>query len=232
MIVFSVTKVSNFLKKPRISAFHHEMFHGRAERGGREYPHELHFWANTEAPEPLKISRTMRGVPNVSCPTSAHFIVCERLAEQLQNIPHIRLMPVVFNRVVDIPYSKGGHSWMEDYGDHDPKHYLRTMPDVSQFHDIGQYFEVQTWRLADVIDRYEDAVAIDLETGTPPTAKTATVTVSETALRDYPMVYGSFTGSVFLAEHVFALLDAEIDRDFFIVRQFEVSSDSGEIPNP
>lgn len=222
MTVFSVSEKCNFIGNDVIQLFHFAMFHGLATRGGKEYPHDPNVWANTEAPETLKIARTGRNVPPVSRP-STHMVVCERLADQLRNVPNIRLLPVEFTRLVDIRYAKGDQSWEEHYSRHDPNHYLRRMPDIARFHDeVGRYFEVQTRRLVDIVDQYEGIKTIEVESGTPPLAEVVSVRVSHAALLDHPIVYGDLTGSVFLTEAVFGLLDADIDRDFFIVRTFEI----------
>jgi len=220
MRVFSITDVSNFIGNELIKDFHACMFHGWAERDGKGFPHDTKVWANSEAPSNLMVSRTVRNIPNV-CRPSTHLVVCNRLAEQLQNVPGTRILPVIFKRLVEIEYAKGDMTW-DRYGDCDPRELLRTMPDVAEFHGkIGTYSEIQTWRLKDVVDRYESCREIEIESGTPPMEETVTICVSEQIMHDYPILYE--TGrSVLVEESVFEVLDDCIDRDFFIVRTFEV----------
>jgi hypothetical protein len=219
MKFYTITAVSNFLKRPIISAYHYDMFHGLAERDGKESPHHRSPWANTESPSPLLISRTIRHVPEISEPVT-HLIVSERLADRLRRFPNIRLAPVLFKRLVDVEWRKGDMSWAKG-GKEDPSNVLRTLPDVPEFHQqIGSYFEVQPYRWKDVLDRYPSAKELTIEQRTPPMEETEVIRVSPEMLTDYPMFWW---GSVIVNPEVFDILDAHLDRDFFIVRKYEVN---------
>lgn len=220
MKFYTITAVSNYLQRPLITSFHAHMFHGLAERDGKESPHHRSPWANTESPSPLLISRTIRHVPEI-CEPVTHLIVSERLAERLRHCANIRLAPVVFKRLVDVEWEKGDMSWFDEWGSTDPGEILRTQPDVPEFHEqIGSYFEVQTYRLKDVVDRYPSAKEVTIEKDTPPFQENEVIRLSPEMLTDYPMLwwYG-----IIVNEQVFDILDAHLDRDFFIVRKYEVN---------
>jgi hypothetical protein len=219
MTVYSLTRISNFIDNPRIQEFHYCMFHGLAERDGKEVPHDPSVYANTSSFSPLMISRTGHAVPDIS-KQSSHLVVAESYRERLEQFPHIRLVPVIFRRLVDIEYCKGDDtSWREKWGDVDPNQLLRTLPDVPRFHEqIGRYYEVQTWRRCDVVDRYPSAEDFTMISGTPPMAKDWTVRVSREMLEDYPILCGA---EILLNERAFGILQGGIDRDFFIVREYD-----------
>jgi hypothetical protein len=220
MKFYTITAVSNFLKRPIVSSYHYAMFHGLAERGGKEYPHDTSAWANSESSASLLISRTVRRIPEISRP-STHLVVSERLAERLRYVPNIRLAPVVFKRLVDVEWEKGDMSWPEKCGPVEPRELLRTLPDIPEFHEqIGSFFEVQTYRLKDIVDRYPSAKEVIIEKDTPPFEEAAAVRLSPEMLTDYPMLwwYG-----IIVNPEAFNVLDADLDRDFFIVRKYEVN---------
>lgn len=220
MKFYTITAVSNFLKRPLIRSFHANMFHGLAERDGKESPHQRTAWANSEASSPLLISRTIRHVPEISEPIT-HLVVSERLAERLRRFRNIRLAQVIFKRLVDVEWQKGDMSWWDQWGSVDPCELLRTLPTVSEGHQkVGMFFEVQTYRLKDIADGYPSAKEINIEFRTPPLQEMEAIRLSSEMLTDYPMLWW---GSTIVNEQVFEILDASLDRDFFIVRKYDVT---------
>jgi hypothetical protein len=220
MKFYTITAASNFLERPLIRVFHADMFHGLAERDGKEWPRDPHIWANTESFTPLRISRTTCGLPNISRP-GCHLVVSERLAVRLRHFQNIRLAPVVFKRLVDIEWEKGDMSWFDTWGTTDPCELLRTQPEVPEFHQqIGSFFEVQTYRLKDIVDQYPSAKEITIEVGTPPADETEIIRIAPEMLADYPMFWWR---SIIVSSEVFDILDASLDRDFFVVRKYEVN---------
>jgi hypothetical protein len=220
MKFYTITGASCYLERPLIKSFHANMFHGLAERDGKEWPKDPHVWANTESFTPLQISRTIRGVPDI-CEPGTHLVVSERLATRLSRFQNIRIAPVHFKRLVDIDWKKGDHSWFDKWGTIDPAELLRTQPDVPELHtQIGPFFEIQTFRWKDIIDLYPSAEEITIEVRTPPTHGTEVVRISTQMLTDYPMFW--WMGTVVNPE-VFDILDSYLDRDFFVVRKYEVS---------
>jgi|GEM_PF-2893851 len=219
MRFYVISPVSNFIDNRRIKTFHADMFHGLAERDGKEFPHDTRVYANTESPSSLLISRTGCNVPDISLPGS-DLVVSERYASRLEGLPHIRLMPVVFKRLVNVAYEKGDMTWTEKWGNVDPYVLLRTLPDVPRFHrEMGKYYEVQAWRWRDVLEYYPTAENTRIEEGTPPMEKTDNIRLSAQMLEDYPILC---FGDVIVSESVFQILDAGLDRDFFIIREYRV----------
>jgi hypothetical protein len=220
MKFFTITAVSNFINRPHVKSFHANMFHGLAERGGKEWPHDPKVWASSAPSSPLLISRTFRNVPEVFRP-SRHLVVSERLAAALRQFTNIRLAPVIFKRLVDVDYRKGDMSWAQIWGNVDPCELLKTLPDVRDFHrQIGAYFEVQAYRWRDFIDQYPSATEITIEEGTPPFQKANVLRVSVEMLNDYPIFWW---GSIFVNQDVFKILQSSLDRDFFITRTYKVA---------
>jgi hypothetical protein len=220
MRCYTITAVSCFIERPLIRAFHADMFHGLAERDGREYPSDTKVWADSPPASPLLISRTVHGIPEISRPSS-HLVVSERIVTKLQSIRNIRLAPVQFKRLVDIQWQKGDMSYETKWNHpRDPLDLLRRLPDVRKFHrQIGTFFEVQTYRWQDIVGGYPSAREITVEQGTPPLPETEVIRVSSEMLRDFPMFKRK---AIFVHPDIFDILDPHLDRDFFLVRRYEV----------
>lgn len=219
MELYGLSARSNFIGNTRIHAFHAEMFHGLAERDGREHPHDTPVYANTPSPSPLVISRSATRIPDISKP-SRHLVVSEAIAVSLRSIPGIRLVQVRFRRLVDIDYAAGVFGYQDKWGIVDPRVLLRKRPDIPAFHErIGSYFEVQACRHYDVIGEYQNTTDVVVESGTPPLVSVDTLKVSLELFDDYPIL---LWGQILMKATVFRLLDEGIDRDYFIVRKFQV----------
>ena len=219
MKFFGVTRVSNFINNRLIRAFHYDMFHGLAERDEKEPPHDTKVYANTESPTNLLISRTARCVPDI-CQPSRHLVVSERYATRLQSLSHLRVMPVAFKRLVDVDYEKGDMSCFKKWGDVDPRELLRTLPDVPEFHrQIGRYYEVQSYRWCDVVDNFTPLRQIEIVERTPPMDETSIIRLSREILEEYPILAH---GTKILSERAFQILADGFDRDFFIIREYDL----------
>ena len=219
MKFYGITSVSNFINNRLIQSFHCNMFHGLAERDGKASPNDSLVFPNTYSPSSLQISRTARHVPDI-CEPGRHLVVSERFATQLQSLPNLRIMPVVFKRLVDVKYEKGDMSWFKTWGGGDPLDFLRTLPDVPEFHrQIGSYYEVQSYRGCDVVDNYAQLREAPIVTGTPPMDETRVIRLSREMLDNYPILG---YGTKILSERAFQILAEGFDRDFFIIREDEL----------
>lgn len=219
MRFFGITRVSNFIDNQLIQTFHYDMFHGLAERAGKAHPNDKLVFPNTESPSSLEISRTGRRVPDI-CQPSHHLVVSERYATQLQALPHLRIMPVTFKRLVDVDYEKGDMSWFKKWGGGDPLDLLRRLPDVPEFHrQIGSYYEVQSYRGCDIVDNYAQLLEVPIVARTPPMDETRVIRLSREMLEDYPILG---YGTKILSERAFQILADGFDRDFFIIREYDL----------
>jgi hypothetical protein len=214
-----ITQVSCFVGNRLIKEFHAVMFHGLAERDGEEYPHDPCVCASSESPSNLLISRPGHSIPPISQPSS-HLVVSGTLADRLRPFPNIRLAPVVFKRLVDVDYEKGDMTWDERWGNVDPFELLRSLPDVPEFHrTVGSYYEVQCWRWRDIVEKYPDAVEVEIEEGMPYWKKRPVLRLSSRMFVDHPFI---IHGDVLVSDTAFDILDAALDRDFFLVRDYAV----------
>lgn len=216
MSCYTITRLSNFIGNPRVKSFHANMFHGLAERDGKEYPHDTHVYANESSPSRLHISRTGTFVPDV-CQPSNHLVVSSDLAEELSDLPNVRVLPVVFKRLVDVDFRTGDMAYEEKWHDADPCTLLRTLPDVKEFHDrIGTYWELQGMRWNDIVSRYPDARELNMEHGTPPLDEAGTIRLSRTMLEECPVIC---QWDIIVSESVFQTLAPSLDLDYFLVRE-------------
>jgi len=80
---------------------------------------------------------------------------------------------------------------------------------------------VQVYRLSDVVSRYADAVSIVIEQGTPPMEVEEVIRLSRAILTDYAMLWW---GSIIVNHDIFTILDQSLDREFFIVREYQLGN--------
>ena len=202
----------------RVDAFHDDVFHGFPERDGKTPPDLPLVFANTISFTNLLISRSGRNVPEVFQPDT-HLVVSERYAERLKRFSHIRLAPVIFKRLVDIDYPKGDMSWNAKWGDIGPSELVRELPDVVELHrQIGPYFEVQCYRWRDVVAGYPAAAEYSITVGTPPLEEKTAIPLSPEMLGDFPILRAR---AIIVHEEVLHILGPVLDRDFFLVREYD-----------
>lgn len=217
MKFYSIDTVDCLIDIPDLSAFHDSMFHGRAERDGKEYPHDTIVWADTPHFAPLQITRTGWYVPPI-CQPSAHFVVVQALAAALAPLGRLRVVPVEFKKLVDIEFHKGDLSYYDRYGTLEPSEYIKRCPDVPRYHrSVGTYYEVQTWAYRRIIDQYPEAVDFTYESGRPNDPDLETMKFSPRMLEDFGIVWYDVH---FVTQAVFDLLAPHIDRDYFTIRAY------------
>ncbi|MCC9608919.1 hypothetical protein LOC69_23845 [Blastopirellula sp. JC733] len=220
MKFYGVTKISCFIDNPRIKSFHANMFHGLAERDGKEFPGCPPVYANTESPSLLTISRNASRVPKIFQPMN-HLVVHESYEKTLSELPNIRLAPVEFRRLVDVEFAEGDMSWAEKWGNVDPCQLLRTLPDVPEFHQtIGRYIEVQCYRNCDAAKKYPTASPVTIVEGTPPWEEKSEMRLSAEMLEQFPIM----CGSLIVSAPVYELLKEGLDPTYFVVREFDLDS--------
>ena len=129
MFFYTIDSLSVFIDNPLVAEYHSVMFHGLAKRNGLEYPHDRTVFAHEEASQALTISRCGGQIPPIFKP-STHFVVNAQVARQLQRLQHVRLQPVILERLVDVAFRKGDMSWYEQPNCRDPNELLRKLPDV------------------------------------------------------------------------------------------------------
>ena len=219
MNYYGITPISNFIDNPQISLFHYDMFHGLAERDGREPPHDTRVYANTELPSPLMISRTGRSIPGI-CQPSSHLVVSEHYARPLSELHNVRLMPVVFKRLVDVEYLKGDMICTIPWGETEPRDLLRSLPDIPDFRmSMGSYFEVQSHRWRDAAVKFPTALKTSIRVGTPPLDEDSEICLSGDMLEAYPILCGRAT---ILSEQAFNILKDGFDSDYFLIRPYSL----------
>jgi hypothetical protein len=219
MKFFTVAALSNFIGSKRAKSFHCDMFHGIAGRDGKEWPHDPKVWANMAVATPLEIVRTGSDVPALFRPAS-HLVISEHLKAKLPASPNVRLMRVVFKKLVEYRFRDADGSFLSPPIGIEASELLHQLSDVPSYHAaVGAYYEVQTCRLVDIIGNYPDARTMKVEYGTPPFVERKTTRLSERLLRDYPIIRHA---DIIMNEDVYNILNAYFDKDFFLCRAYEV----------
>lgn len=219
MQLYTITNITCCIQFPRIRSFHVNMFHGLASRSGRDYPRDKTIWASDPLGPELCIKRTTCSVPEV-CQPSTHLVVSDHLAKQLSGLSNIRLVPVVFDRLVDVEYKAGDHSWFQRWGGEDPCDLIRRLPNVApEASSIGKHYEVQCCRLRDVDHLYSDGKDLTISVGTPPGEETAIIRVSAKLLLDFPILWAA---DILVNEEAYRIIGPAIDLDYFIVREYTI----------
>ncbi len=91
-MTFIVQNRVSFIGEPEVNAFHHSVFHGRASRAGKAYPHfrDYHF-SDEHADVGLDVLRSSSIWPSVSVP-SLNWVVDESMLLTLDKLPCRRFL--------------------------------------------------------------------------------------------------------------------------------------------
>lgn len=209
-----LTAITNFLHFNQISEAHATVFHGLARRQG----HTMHLWANSNTLSPLLITHSGTYLPPIFRP-DAHLVVSEECAIRLRSLGNIKLLPVVFEKLVDVDYPASIAEWLRRWGHSEPTSILASQPNRSSLHDTaGSYFEVLPYHYRDAVIHYPNTSAIDVVVGTPPLDSKVRLQASEELFAEFPIIW--FEGSHILSEMAFRILDKYISPEHFITREY------------
>lgn len=113
---------SCFLKS-QIKSIHAEYFHGRASN-------------SSDRSDYLAVEHSANFIPNIFCP-SFHWVVCEAIANEIRELPEVRLREVRFARLFDLEMDFDRCEW-----DNINNEKIYTAPTAPLPKDIGTFFEV------------------------------------------------------------------------------------------
>jgi hypothetical protein len=103
----------------------------------------------------LDVIRSKDIVPEFYRP-AGNVVVSEQVAGQLGALPNLELLPVRFERLVNLFYKKGDFSFYRDHDAESRFDFFDSLPDVPEAHaHIGKHYELIIVENATIQDAYE-----------------------------------------------------------------------------
>jgi hypothetical protein len=209
-----IDKLAYFLGSTRLSAFHYEMFHGRASRHGVPYPHEPDAFLGNAVREPLELAVNGRRIPDVFSP-SRNLVVCELLKAKLRGIRNIEFVSVTMRKVLDHPWSEGAFSFYDRGTPTEPIELWDILPDATHLRAaIGSYFELVTARNADAAARYPTAKQVLAPIGPTGYDDPVRITIAPAMVVDYPIL--GCRGATLMSDEVFHIFAPHVNWEYFL----------------
>lgn len=218
--IYLVSAISHFLRFPRIRSYHAAFFHGIAHRNGEWYPFDSKgIDASMESVAPITVSFNQHRVPDF-CKPGGWPVVTEVFRDRLQNVPNLKTNPILVGKVTDYPWEPGTRIDIRPDSLTD-RELFEKLPSKEPT-DLRVRYELITYRHQLVCKEFMNSREVILEVGTPPGVDECEYSYSAELLDEYPIHW--FEGSMVFAEDVWERVSELVDREFFIVRQYELST--------
>lgn len=210
----------------RTCAYHSSIFHGIASQPETLDQMLLPPSLTNQNREPYRIRRSGRFVPRIWMASSS-LIVADSVKQQLARLLNMDFLPVIFERLVDVPMpALGDFSWYERITyppEPEPDYELKTSPDVPAFHQtIGRFWEVLSANLYELDSRPNDAKPVEVDFGSYAVKPNENVLVSLSLLQKYPVVWSGITQ---VREDVFAIIAPFLDIDYFNIARHYIETE-------
>ena len=218
--IFAVSKISYYLKFPRIRSYHAAFFHGIANRMGEWYPFDsMAIDASEGTVAPLNVTFNRYRIANY-CNPGSWPIVSREFRSRLDGLTGLRFHPTTVGKVVDyfwapgvpIPIQPCNLTNRELFG---------VLNDVDAT-DLEPRFEMMSHFHQRIICNFAHLQEMDLIIGTPPGVKVFSYSYSEELLTLYPIHW--FEGAMIFAEHVWENIKGLLDLEFYVVRKYNLST--------
>ena len=218
--------VETELIEPQVVGVEHDiMFHGDGRRPGDL---RAFYMLGDDLLHPMHIRRSGTFVPPLFSPTPGQLAVTDTVRDAIERATeNVQFLQMKVDKVVDLVVAKGDFSMREAaladrYGPNLDT-LLDRLPDIPGLHEqIGPFYEVIVPRASDRVSEFTDSanVDIDIHLG-PDQTDRLTTTVSTEMLETYPIV-GAPKLCWVVRDDVFEILDPFIDRDYYIVKSFDL----------
>lgn len=230
MTFWCVAAKSYFGDDKDIGAVHSLMFEGIAKRGGEWYSFDSEVCYEEESTESLLLWRSGHFIPEVFRPSS-NLVATSKCCQALQILPHIRFLPVVFERFVDVYYAPGDHSYeeREDYMRRyrEMEFLILEAPVMDKpIVEVGEYYEIipPTAKYLNDLSQDTDLNTLTFQLGYGRGLETVEIEVNtQLMLKDYPVVkYGKeMILCTIWRQDAFEIIEHYLDRQFFLVAECE-----------
>lgn len=210
----------------RTCSYHRSIYHGMQSHPETLRHAEVPPTITNRNREPLHVRRSGRFVPKIWFGCAA-LIVADDVKTRLERLPNTEFLPVVFDRLTDIPMpALGDFSWYERITyppGPEPDYELETKPDVPEFHSsIGRYWEILSVNRHELDSQPLDWCQVEINFGSYSGALSEDVLVSVSLLREYPFVWSD---AFQIREDAFAIIAPYLDLDYFAIARHWIDTD-------
>ena len=220
MRIYYVNK-NTLYDNPEVGVYQDLMFHGEALRHGAERPGASYNLLEDDLRLPLWLVKNVYDVSPIFCP-GIDLIVSQEVREELERFEFIVFLEVKYEKLFDVPYSKGVDYYHLLEPDYPETLFDAYDHDASLADKIGRRFEMVVPRLSHVIGRYQDKVKISVRCPGCAVLKTE---MSLSMLDEFPIVWES--GFV-MNDEAYSVIEGYIDRDYFDCYELEVGDEQDE----
>jgi hypothetical protein len=207
-----VTVLTFYGNTDRIDAFHAEMFHGRADRGG-ESPTSKSARLAHDVDRPMRIHKNAFQIADVFAP-EFQLVVSSLARGSLLDVPHLRFVPITFRTLFSCPYGAGDFSFWEDLPDYRiQQEFIDQQKNDPQLHSyVGDYFELVAPPVRDIRDRFEGLRSVSVDIASSEFDDPLELPLSAQLLEECPVFS---CGSFEMSDAVFSRLEAYVDWTYF-----------------
>lgn len=201
-----------------LDTFHHDMFHGVAERTGAT---DQAYHVGVPLTHKLHIQKNVYNMPAIFS-ADAHLVLSQEVREKLEALEHIAFLPVVFDKLFSYPYKQHDFSYWERMPYASGEKLLARFPhDPSLEGRIPPYYELIEIRRMDIVRNYRKLKCVPLQQHrldcNEPDQED--FYFSDEMLQDYPVLWEF--GHI-LNRRAFEILKPYIDPVYFVVAHYTV----------
>ena len=218
--------VETELIEPQVVGVEHSvMFHGDGRRPGSLL---ARYTLGDDLEHPMHIRRSGTFVPPLFSPTPGRLAVTDTVRDSIARVTeNVQFLRIEVDKVVDLAVAKGDFSMREAaladrYGPNLDT-LLDRLPDIPGLHEqIGPFYEVIVPRASDRVNEFSHANIVDIGLYMGPRDDDCLTThICTDMLEVYPIVSAPKLCWV-VRDDVFEILDPFIDRDYYIVKSFDL----------
>ncbi len=208
-----VSVLSCYINSEAIDAFHAEMFHGRASRGGKQPTYRDARMAE-DVDRPLHLHKNAYKIANVFAP-EFELVVSSAVKDALADASGVKLTPVEFEVLFSYPYRAGDFSYWDDLSDYITQQiFIDEQSDDPELHThIGQFFELFAPPAFQIQGRFAGLKTVSVNVGPTRLQEPLELSLSPQLLFEFPVF--SCGGSYIMSEGVYSRLAPFVDWTYF-----------------
>ena len=207
-----VSALSFYGNANQIDAFHAEMFHGRAYRGG-QLPTSKDARLAFDVDRPLRLHKNAFSIPHVFAPEYI-LVASSAVRSALNQVTHLRFAPVTFETLFSYPYRAGDFAFWDELPDYYlQQEFIDNQTDDPRLHlEVGEYFEVIAPPIRAIRDQFADLRDVSVEIGPTEFDEPLELSLSAEMLGLFPVFS---CGESVMNDSVFSKLEPFIDWTYF-----------------
>jgi hypothetical protein len=207
-----------------VEEFHFIMFHGMQDPDSPTYRR----WKTPflgDSAKPLYIFRSGSRIPDVF-EVELNLIVSSAVKEALRPLPSVAFVPVVFSKLIDMPYRAGDFSYRGKppystfQGEVRPWDILDQYPDDRRLHrGVPDFFEVLVPKLSRVRGPKKACKFMQIDCGEKVAINVVELLINASLVEQYPILW---CHAHILSEKALELLGPYLDWDYWAFTEFAV----------